>query len=173
MKRFIGTCLMVVALASAAPKSAHAWGDFKFGAGINLGYAWGGDKNFGWGLWRSWDYPHAEGFQSGTVFPQNPCPGPNCPAGHMTSADYFSGASPFSNYGYGFAPAAPNYGYAHRNQNQGAPMFMDGPSMQMPEVDMGPAGAASPRGLPAANYRPVAYPYSGSGYGYPMFHNGN
>ena len=56
MKKFFIMGALALTAAVLSDHQASAWTNFKFGAGVNLGYQAGGN-NFGWGLFRNGNPP--------------------------------------------------------------------------------------------------------------------
>ena len=66
MKKLLVTCVLALALMMADRQSASAWSEFKFSAGVNMGWVGGGNRLF-WGMYRSAPYPGGQDL--GPFFP--------------------------------------------------------------------------------------------------------
>src|SRR5438132_125460 len=56
MKKLFVASALALALSVAGQQKASAWSEFKFSAGVNMGWVGGGNRLF-WGLYRSAPYP--------------------------------------------------------------------------------------------------------------------
>jgi hypothetical protein len=132
MKKFLTLGALALTLAVASTQQASAWTNFKFGAGINLGYQAGGN-NFGWGLFRngqppcpgecgggSAPAPHSSYLQPGSI-DQNFSGGmtaPSAPAtGNPAQPQSYNRPNQTVNYQYYQYPY--NYGYNYNGYNYG------------------------------------------------------
>jgi hypothetical protein len=56
MKKLLMASVLALGVTAACQQKASAWSEFKFSAGVNLGWVGGGNR-FLWGLYRSAPYP--------------------------------------------------------------------------------------------------------------------
>ena len=56
MKKLLWAAALALAAVMASQQTASAWSEFKFSAGVNMGWVGGGNRFF-WGLYRSAPYP--------------------------------------------------------------------------------------------------------------------
>jgi len=146
MKKLFVASVLALAATMACQQKASAWSEFKFSAGVNFGWAGGGNRIL-WGLYHSAPYPGGQ-----DVYPVFP----GIAAGLGYNAANAGYAAPA-----GFAPHAPTVFYGSE-QGPGAAgtagVAPTAPAATMPAVS-GPHQSYNP--YYNTGYQPVGYSYPG------------
>ncbi|HKI31174.1 MAG TPA: hypothetical protein VKA46_04860 [Gemmataceae bacterium] len=146
MKKLLIASLAALCVSMACQQEASAWSEFKFSAGVNMGWVGGGNRFF-WGLYRSAPYPGGPDLPPVIAVGQGPAPAPYGPAPY--GAGY--GAN-YGGYAGGYAP-----GQDYNAAGQGMQQF------QAPAPT--PAPAPAPMAPVTAGAAPQSYnPYFNTGY---------
>ncbi len=142
MKKLFVASVLALGVTMACQQTASAWSEFKFSAGVNLGWVGGGNRVL-WGLYHSAPYPGGQ-----DVYPVFP--------GVAAALGYHPeyGGGGYGGYdSYAAAPGAANYG---------------GMAAQAPVAPLAPMAPAAAAGAPQTynpyyntGYQPVGYSYPG------------
>jgi hypothetical protein len=135
MKKLCVMCVLALGLMMAHQQTASAWSEFKFSAGVNMGWVGGGNRIL-WGAYRSAPYPGGQDL--GPIFP-----------------GIAAAANNNQYYGNPPAPPYPTGGYPHAGYPAAAPA---------PAAPPAPgAGGMQYSNNPYYNsgYQPVGYDYTG------------
>jgi hypothetical protein len=140
MKKLLVASALALALTATSQQTASAWSEFKFSAGVNLGWVGGGNRIL-WGAYRSAPYPG--GPDLGPYFPG------------LAAAYSGAGYAPYAGYA---AYDAPYGGHPVPHADAGPAAHPAAPAGQMPAVT----------GVPHSynpyfntGYQPVGYAYPG------------